>query len=173
MNLFAEKLKGGLEMLYLITLLIITILYFKDREKTVNGIKKGVKKLTKNLPAFLNMIILVSLSLHFVSQELIIEYLGSGSGLTGITLAGVIGSLTLMPGFIVFPLSGILLDKGVSYTVIAVFTTTLMLVGVLTYPVEKEYFGVKVTVIRNVISLVIALIVSLLVGIFYGEVGLI
>ena len=78
-----------------------------------------------------------------------------------------------MPGFIAFPLSGILLERGVSYTVIAVFTTTLMLVGVLTYPVEKEYFGVKVTIIRNVISLIIALIVSLLVGVFYGEVGLI
>ncbi|MBM7555737.1 hypothetical protein [Halanaerobacter jeridensis] len=160
-------------MLYLITIALIFILYFKDKNKTINGVKKGIKKLKKNLPAFLNMMILVALSLHFVSKDLIVEYLGAGSGLTGLSLAGFFGSITLMPGFIAFPLSGILLERGVSYTVIAVFTTTLMLVGILTYPVEKEYFGVKVTIIRNVISLVIALIVSLLVGIFYGEVGLI
>ncbi len=36
--------------------------------------------------------------------------------------------------------------------VLAAFTTTLMMVGVMTYPVEKEYFGAKVTIIRNLIS---------------------
>lgn len=159
-------------MIYLGTILVAIILYYKDKEKTVTGIKKGINKLTNHAPAFFNMMILVALSLHFVSQELIVEYLGAGSGVTGLTLAGFFGSITLMPGFIAFPLAGILLDKGVSYTVIAVFTTTLMLVGVLTYPVEKEYFGVKVTIIRNIVSLVLALIVSLLVGVFYGEVSL-
>jgi uncharacterized membrane protein YraQ (UPF0718 family) len=74
-----------------------------------------------------------------------------------------------MPGFIAFPLSGLLLNKGVSYTIIAVFTTTLMMVGILTYPVEKEFFGVKVTIIRNFLSLLIALIVALFIGVFYGE----
>lgn len=159
-------------MIYLGTLILAAVLYLKDKKKTVQGVKKGINKLTKHAPAFLNMMILVALSLHFVSQEMIVEYLGAGSGATGLALAGFFGSITLMPGFIAFPLAGILLEKGVSYTVIAVFTTTLMLVGVLTYPVEKEYFGVKVTIIRNVISLVLALIVSLLVGVFYGEVSL-
>ena len=159
-------------MIYLGTIILATVLYFKDREKTIQGIQKGITKMIKHAPAFLNMMILVALSLHFVSQEMIVRYLGAGSGATGLALAGFFGSITLMPGFIAFPLAGILLDKGVSYTVIAVFTTTLMLVGVLTFPIEKEYFGIKVTIIRNIISLVLALIVSLLVGVFYGEVWL-
>ncbi len=54
--------------------------------------------------------------------------------------------------------------------VLSAFTTTLMMVGVLTYPIEKEYFGMKVTVIRNVISFFIAIIVALVIGIFFGEV---
>ena len=53
--------------------------------------------------------------------------------------------------------------------VLAAFTTTLMMVGILTYPVEKEYFGAKVTIIRNVVSFFIALIVALVIGIFFGE----
>ncbi len=57
-----------------------------------------------------------------------------------------------MPGFIAFPLSGILLSKGVPYMVISAFTTTLMIVGVLSYPVEKAYFGTKVTIMRNVVK---------------------
>ncbi|MBM7623175.1 permease [Sporohalobacter salinus] len=157
-------------MFYILTSILIIILFFKDRQKTIIGVKKGIKKLTKNLPAFLNMIILVSISLYFISDEVLVKYLGQGSGASGFLLASFLGSITLMPGFIAFPLSGLLLDKGVSYTVIALFTTTLMMVGILTYPVEKEFFGWKVTIIRNVLSLLIALIVSILVGIFYNEV---
>lgn len=44
-----------------------------------------------------------------------------------------------------------------------------MMVGIVTYPVEKDFFGLKITIIRNVISLIIALIVSILIGLFYGE----
>jgi len=54
--------------------------------------------------------------------------------------------------------------------VLAAFTTTLMMVGVLTYPIEKEYFGIKVTIIRNTISFFIALVVAVIIGIFFGEV---
>ncbi len=75
-----------------------------------------------------------------------------------------------MPGFIAFPLSGILLSKGVPYMVISAFTTTLMIMGVLSYPVEKAYFGTKVTIMRNAISFCIALVVALVTGLFFGEV---
>ncbi|SFM14765.1 hypothetical protein [Halanaerobium salsuginis] len=157
-------------MLYLFTLAIIIILYIIDSQKTINGIKIGLKKLQKNIPTFLNLIILVALALYFISDKLIIKYLGSGSGITGVLLASFLGSVTFMPGFIAFPLTGVLLKKGVSYTVIAAFTTTLMLVGIVTFPLEKRFLGIKITILRNIICFVVALIVSALIGIFYGEV---
>jgi len=58
----------------------------------------------------------------------------------------------------------------VLYMVLSAFTTTLMMVGVLSYPIEKEYFGVKVTIIRNVISFFIALVIAVMTGIFFGEI---
>ncbi|OCL26887.1 conserved protein, permease-related protein [Orenia metallireducens] len=157
-------------MIYLLTFLLTIVLFIKDKEKTIAGVRIGIKKLIKNLSVFLNMIILVSISLYFVSDQMIVKFLGQSSGFIGLILAMLLGSISLMPGFIAFPLAGILLAKGVSYTVIGGFTTTLMMVGVLTYPIEKEFFGIRVTIIRNFISLVVALLVSLLVGIFYGEI---
>ena len=74
-----------------------------------------------------------------------------------------------MPGFVAFPLCGILLKKGVHYMVLSAFTTTLMMVGILSYPIEKQYFGVKVTIIRNIISFLIALVVAAMTGLFFGE----
>ena len=88
----------------------------------------------------------------------------------GVLMASFFGSITLMPGFIAFPLSGILLQKGVTYTVISAFTTTLMMVGFVTFPIEKKYFGGKVMIIRNVLSLFIAFIVAVVTGIFFGEI---
>jgi len=116
------------------------------------------------------MLILVSIVLFLIPDKVITDYLGSNNKFIGVLLASFFGSITLMPGFIAFPLCGILLKKGVPYIVLAAFTTTLMMVGVLTYPIEKEYFGIKVTIIRNAISLLIALIVAVLIGISFGEV---
>ena len=122
------------------------------------------------LPAFLMMISLVSIVLFLIPDEVISNYLAGSNKLIGVLFASFFGSITVMPGFIAFPLSGILLKKGVAYMVIAAFTTTLMMVGVLTAPVEKQYFGIKITIIRNVISFIIALIVAIVIGIFFGEI---
>ena len=45
-----------------------------------------------------------------------------------------------------------------------------MMVGMLTYPIEKRYFGSRIAIIRNVISFGIALIVAFMTGIFFGEI---
>ncbi len=159
-------------MYYLFTLVVIILLYLKDKQKTKMGIKKGFKKLLKNIPPFLTMIALVAISLSFISEELIVKYLGQNSGLMGIFTASILGSITFMPGCIAFPLAKILVSKGVGYMVIALFTTTLMMVGVLTFPLEKSYFGTFATILRNIFGLIMALLASLAIGFIYGEISL-
>jgi uncharacterized membrane protein YraQ (UPF0718 family) len=141
---------------------------FVDSKRTLQGIKKGIKKITKNAPVFINMIILVSISLYYFSDELILRYLGDANIFQSILLALGIGSITFMPGFVVFPLAGLLLEKGVSYVVLAAFTTSMMMVGVLTFQIEKEYFGTKLTIIRNLMGLLMAVIVSGVIGVVLG-----
>ncbi|MBO8144449.1 MAG: permease [Thermodesulfobacterium sp.] len=156
--------------LYIVTAFALAFSLIADRKKTLMAIKIAVKKFVNILPAFLTMLILVSIVLFLVPDKTISNCLGNNNKFVGMIFASVFGSITLMPGFIAFPLCGILLKKGVPYMVLSAFTTTLMMVGVLTYPIEKEYFGMKVTVIRNVISFFIAIIVALVIGIFFGEV---
>ena len=155
--------------LYIITGAAMVVSLIASREKTLKALKISGKRFMNILPAFLIMLILVSIVLFLVPDEVISDYLGSNNKFVGVLFASFLGSITLMPGFIAFPLAGILLEKKVLYMVLSAFTTTLMMVGVLTYPIEKEYFGVKVTVIRNVISLFIALVVAAMTGIFFEE----
>ncbi|NBG86910.1 hypothetical protein [Isachenkonia alkalipeptolytica] len=154
--------------LYAVTAIAFLISLLIDRERTIKAVKIGWKKFTKILPGYLKILMILSVVL-LVPNEIIARYLGESSSYFGIIVAGIFGSITMMPGFIAYPLAGVFLDQGVSYMVIAAFVTTLMMVGVATYPVEKQYFGKRSTIIRNVTAFGIAMIIALSMGLFYGE----
>lgn len=156
--------------LYIVAGLALLVSLFFSREKTVRALKIAARRFIRILPAFLVMLVMVSVALYLVPDEVISRYLGSDNKFTAMALASLLGSVTIMPGFIAFPLAGILLQKGVAYMVIAAFTTTLMMVGVLTAPIEKAYFGLKVTVIRNVIGFLIAIATAVMIGLFFREI---
>lgn len=158
--------------LYLATAILFIISFFANRQKTLKALRIAFKRFRKISPAFLIMLIMISIVLYVFPQELILKYLGVGNKYISTLIASLIGSITLMPGFIAFPLAGILRQQGVPYMVLSAFTTTLMLVGIITFPIEREYFGVKITIIRNVVCFMIAIIVAIITGVVFGEIGI-
>ena len=54
-------------------------------------------------------------------------------------IAAVVGCITLIPGFVAFPLAASLVKAGAGYGQIAMFVSTLMMVGVATFPLEDVY----------------------------------
>lgn len=144
--------------------LLCTISFILDRKKTTAGIKKGLSLFRNMLLPFLNILILVSLLLYVVPPEVISRYMGPGSGVTGFAIAAVAGSIIFIPPFISYPIAASLIKQGASYAVVATFMTTLIMVGVLTLPLESRFFGRKVAILRNVLNFVAAIIVGLIVG---------
>ncbi|MGP3778884.1 hypothetical protein ACTWKD_08600 [Halanaerobium saccharolyticum] len=155
--------------LYYIAGIAVLISFFTDRERTIKGLKIGWKKFSKILGTYLKLLIILSIIL-LISDQFIINYLGGQAPFIGMIMGLIIGSITMMPGFIAYPLAGILVSRGVDYMVVAAFITTLMLVGVATYPVEKEYFGIKATIWRNIAGFVISAMIAVATGVLYGEV---
>jgi len=156
--------------LYIVVIIAVALSLLVNKTKTMKALNIALKKMIHIFPSFLLMFIAVSITLYFISDTIIMKYLGGENKYIGTGIASILGSVTLLPGFIAYPLCGVLLKKGVPYMVLASFTTTLMMVGVLTYPVEKKYFGNRITIIRNLISFFIAIIVSFIIGIFFGEI---
>ena len=154
----------------ILTILVTIISFLVDKKKTVKGITKGIKQFSKILPTLLSVIILISIILYFLSDEFFIDFLGKEAGFGAYFSAAMIGSISLMPGFISYPLAGILLKSGVSLSVIAVFITTLKMVGIMTIPIEARYFGLKTALIRNILSffgaLVVGTIMVLIINLF-------
>jgi uncharacterized membrane protein YraQ (UPF0718 family) len=152
--------------LIIITFLALIASVLADRRKTLAGLIKGYKMFLGILPMLLNVLILVSIALYLVPKETLVKWLGANSGMAGYAIAAVIGSIALIPGFVAFPMAAMLLKSGVGYAVVAVFITTLMMVGILTLPLEIKYFGKKAAFLRNGLSFVGALLIGLLIGIF-------
>ncbi|MDZ7859517.1 MAG: hypothetical protein U5O15_02410 [Candidatus Krumholzibacteriota bacterium] len=155
--------------LYIATGAFLLVSLIKSRAKTLASLKVAYKRFTSILPAFGVMLVAVACILSIMPDDFIACSLGRYNIFVSVIIASMLGSITMMPGFITFPLCGILLKEGVTYMVISAFSTTLMMVGILTYPIEKRYFGVKITVIRNVLSFFIAITVAIITGIVFGE----
>lgn len=143
------------------SLAAIAVSYAADKDKTLLAIKKGARMFFDLLPRVLNTLAVISILLYLIPQDAIIRALGRQSGAAGFLIAAAVGSVALIPAFISFPLAAMLLKGGATYGVAAVFLTTLMMVGVLTLPIESKYFGWKISIIRNAFGFVAALLVGL------------
>lgn len=154
--------------LYSITGFIVIIGFVKDKHKSKKALLKSWKALEKILPQFLMVIILVGIVLSFFDAATISKIIGSSSGWMGVMFAAVVGSIMLIPGFIAFPLSEILLENGAGYMQIGAFVSTLMMVGVITFPIEIKFFGIKATIMRNSLAFVFSLFVALVIGLVVG-----
>jgi uncharacterized membrane protein YraQ (UPF0718 family) len=148
-----------------ICIIFVALSFAFDRKKTLMGIKKGWNMLKNILIPFINILIIVSIVLYLIPTSIISQYLGSESGVFGIIIAAVIGSITLIPGFISYPIAQGLIEQGASYTIVATLMTTLMMVGIVTLPLEIRYFGKSVAITRNGLNFIAAIIIGLIVGV--------
>lgn len=150
--------------LYLLAVAFLGLSFMKDRNKTKKALMKAWKSFENILPQFLSILIIIGIMLAVLSPEAISKLIGRQSGWIGIIVAALIGSITLIPGFIAFPLAAALYNSGAGIVQIAVFVSTLMMVGVVTIPLEIKYFGKKVTVIRNSLAFGFSFIVAIVIG---------
>lgn len=154
-----------------VVVILLAISFLRDRRKTVKAVRIATKRFMAILSLFIVVSVLTSVALGILSETTIQSILGSAANrwvATGI--AALVGSVAIMPGFVAFPLGAILRNNGVLYMVISAFTTTLMMVGILTFPIEQAFLGTRVAIIRNGIGFIIALLVATVTGIVFGEV---
>jgi uncharacterized membrane protein YraQ (UPF0718 family) len=150
--------------LYGITIVLLILSFYKDKKKTKMSLKKAWKSFENILPEFMVVILIVSLLLAILNPETISKVIGAESGWLGVILSAVIGAITLIPAFVAFPTAALLLHNGAGYTQIAAFVSTLMMVGIVTLPVEFKYFGKKLSISRNLLAFVFSFLVAYLMG---------
>ena len=150
--------------LYFAALFFLVFSFYKDKAKTKQALKKAWKSVENILPQILSVFLIVGIVLSVLDEQTISVLIGNESGIFGIAISGIIGAITLIPGFVAFPLAASLLDAGAGYAQIAMFVSTLMMVGIITLPMASSIFGKKLAVRRNVLAFIFCIFVTLVIG---------
>jgi len=156
--------------IFTIILWIITVIWFvwsilKDKDKTINSIKMSSGMMRNMIGEIIGILFLIGLLLTFIPPDTIKQYMGQSNSLISTIASAFVGSITLIPAFVAFPLVGSLVNSGASIVPVVSFLTTLTMVGVVTFPLERREFGMKFTAARNSLSFVFAIVIALLMGV--------
>jgi uncharacterized membrane protein YraQ (UPF0718 family) len=150
--------------MYVVALVLFSISAVKDRDRTKKALLKGLKSIEGILPQMLVVLVLIAVLLASFDSNAISRFLGDRSGFLGVLAAGLIGAITLIPGFVAFPLAGELLRNGAGTLQIATFVSTLMMVGVVTLPMEMQVFGKRAAIARNAFAFLFSFAAAIFVS---------
>ena len=150
---------------WIIAIVLTVISLIKDKKKTFEAMKKSKGMMGNMLSDIIAIVFLIGLVLTFIPPETIKTVLGSTEILMSTIVSALVGSITLIPAFVAFPLVGSLVDVGASIVPAVAFLTTLTMVGVVTFPLERKEFGTKFALIRNALSFAFAIVIALTMGV--------
>ena len=142
------------------TAIFLIFSFAKDKGKTKQALKMAFGMGKGMLGSILSIMILT-----VFPPENIAEFVGKQSVLLATVIAAAFGAITLIPAFIAFPLVGTLVHAGVGIVPSVAFLTTLTMVGIVTFPLERREFGLKFTAVRNGLSFLFAIIIALVMGV--------
>jgi uncharacterized membrane protein YraQ (UPF0718 family) len=146
-----------------IALLILSIV--KSLQKSKEAVLIAKKMFLGTIVEVAGVMAIVGLVLALLPPDLIKKVLGGSSVLLSTISGALIGTVTIMPAFIAFPLTKSLFVSGAHLVALAAFLTTLTMVGFATFPIESRHFGRKFTIVRNSVSFVMALLIAFSMGV--------
>jgi uncharacterized membrane protein YraQ (UPF0718 family) len=154
--------------LYVMAIILLSISFIKDRNKTKDALAKSWKSFRNIIPDMLSIMLFIGLSLSILTPSFISSIIGEKSGLTGIGYSAFIGSIALVPSFVVFPLGHTLVQNGAGIPQVAVLMFTLMSVGITTLPMEQKIFGRSFAYARNASAMLMSLLFSYIIWLVMG-----
>ncbi|BEP29591.1 permease [Helicovermis profundi] len=149
---------------WIIGVIILVISILKDKTRTVKSMKLSRNMMKNMMGEIIAILFLIGLILTLIPPTTIQNLLGGDNLMFSVVSAALLGSITLIPAFVAFPLAGSLVNSGASIVPIVAFLTTLTMVGVVTFSLEKKEFGFKFTLYRNLLSFIFAILIAIVVG---------
>lgn len=151
--------------IYSLVAVSLIISLAKSKEKTKKAMKVAGKALVKTAPSLLAVLGIVGLTFGVLDEQTISSLVGEEAGFSATIIAAVLGAITLIPSLVAFPLAGSLLRSGATVVTISAFITTLVMVGMVTAPMEIKTLGKKFTILRNSLGFLAALLIAAVMGV--------
>lgn len=151
--------------LWIITLIFLFVSFKKNKDKTKKALKMAFNMGRGMAISIFSIILAIGIVLTLFPPEKIAVFVGNQSVVFATIGSALLGTITLVPAFIAFPLIGTLISAGVGIIPSVAFLTTLTMVGLVTFPLEKKEFGIKFTIIRNIFSFIFAMVIAFVMGV--------
>jgi uncharacterized membrane protein YraQ (UPF0718 family) len=133
----------------------------------------GLKALTNSANQFFQMLliippvfILLGLLDVWVPKETMIRYMGESSGIRGIILAFIIGSVAAGPLYGAFPVAAVFMKKGVKFSNIMIFIGAWSTTKIPMLLFEVSALGLKFAMTRLLVDIPGIIIIAFLLGKF-------
>lgn len=156
----------GLFKYWIIALIGFAISYKVGKEKTNQSLSLAKGMMRNMLSDIVGILLIIGLLVTFIPFDRISENMAGGvNQLFSVIFFGALGSITIIPAFVAFPLVGSFLDAGIDIMSATSFLTTLTMVGIVTLKLEMAEYGKKFALLRNGLSFVFAIIIALVMGV--------
>ncbi|MGB9749627.1 MAG: permease [Caldisericia bacterium] len=152
----------------IIILIIAIILVFLNPSKVGSSLISATKTYLNLLPIIISVVLLSSLISVTVSKEKIKKIIGKRSGLIGILVGAIFGTLMVGPAYVFYPFFKELRDKGAGANIIAT-TIGAWAIKVPWIPFAITILGWKFTLLFNGLIFLFAIISGIFVGAFFKE----
>jgi uncharacterized membrane protein YraQ (UPF0718 family) len=130
--------------------ILITLLNKRTGIKTFNIAFSSFRQMLAVLPPIM---ILLGLMDVWIPREKAMKYMGPNSGITGVLLSIIIGSIGAGPMYAAFPFAAVLLKKGVKFSNIIIFMGAWCVTKIPTFLFELAALGYKFTFTRLLVNL--------------------
>lgn len=141
----------------LIALIVVLIINLKTGLRALNVIGFSFKEMALVLPP---IFILLGLLDVWIPKEKMIRYMGEGSGIKGIILAMIIGSVAAGPLYAAFPVAAALMRKGVKFTNILIFIGAWSTTKIPMLLFEISALGARFTMTRLAVDIIGIIIIA-------------
>lgn len=156
----------GIYKYWLIAILGFGISYYFSKVKTKQSLFLAKGMMKKMLSDIIGILLIIGLLVTLIPFDKISTQMADGANqLLSVVLFAILGSITIIPAFVAFPLVGSFLDAGIDVMSATSFLTTLTMVGLVTLKLEIAEYGKKFAYTRNMLSFAFAILIALVMGV--------
>lgn len=154
---------------FFITIAIVAILIVANRHTGFKALSISAYSFKEMILVIPPVFVLLGLLDVWIPREMMIKYMGEGSGLKGVVLSIIIGSAAAGPLYGAFPVAAVFMKKGVKFSNILIFIGAWSTTKIPMFLFEMAALGSKFAITRLLIDIpgiiIIAYVLTKLVSI--------
>jgi uncharacterized protein len=147
---------------YAIALVLAVAAYFKGEQRHILGITEASKTLLLVLPTLIGAFLIAGYVRVLLPEDVTREWLGKDSGLKGVLVGYIAGTLTFGGPFISFPIAASLYHAGATIQTVTTYITSWALWGGGIIFYEFAILGFRLFAIRMIASILFPLLAGVI-----------